>query len=94
MPLKFFSIEFTKGNEERLKEDSVLNFRYNSSSEGNYASEKKAQTLHRCQLLWSYPLDSEQDIFIKDSHQWTNASLGIIFPILITIQINYISVWH
>lgn len=35
MPLKFFSIEFTKGNEERLKEDSVLNFRYNSSSEGS-----------------------------------------------------------
>lgn len=51
MPLKFFSIEFTKGNEERLTEDSVLNFRYNSSSEVNYASEKKAQTLHRCQLL-------------------------------------------
>lgn len=51
MPLKFFSIEFTKGNEERLTEDSVLNFRYSSSSEGNYASEMKAQTLHRCQLL-------------------------------------------
>lgn len=49
MPLKFFSIEFTKGNEERLTEDSVLNFRYNSSSEGNYAFEKKARTVHRCQ---------------------------------------------
>lgn len=51
MPLKFFSIEFTKGNEERLTEDSVLNFHYNSSSERNYASEKKAQTPYRCQLL-------------------------------------------
>lgn len=51
MPLKFFSIEFTKGNEERFTEDSVLNFHYNSSSEGNYTFEKKAQTLHRCQLL-------------------------------------------
>lgn len=42
-------------HEERLTEDSVLTFRYNSSSEGNYASEKKAQTLYRYQLLWNYP---------------------------------------
>lgn len=47
IPLKFFSIEFTKGKEERLTD----NFRYKSSSEGNYASEKKAKTLYRCQLL-------------------------------------------